>query len=361
MVLCVGGLALEEAPVSPSSLYQQHPQLAKGARALVDRLPSSHPGQHFSSSSLYLTVREYALAHSSDSRLEVLATDTLATNLALVLRNRQTGATLMALIDRLTGQDLEKMVGEVGGRQGGHQGSYGPRLALSMVGSYADRAGVSLALLAPVLQTLHLHPLHLELELACLGELATLPNTSPPLPALPGLAVSLRTGEIFPLADCSMDRGPDLALRTARTLAASGDRVPGMLSVYDSSREQLTIGPFTYEPMRAVDVWLEQGDSFLLSSLCPCPEAVGPAFAHQLRSALLLVREHPYPSVTLFPSDCPRLYTKQAGQWSPLHSKLPWPQHALKPESFPSLQGCHFKTEPMPWQSFPAAHCQAFF
>ena len=37
-----------------------------------------------------------------------------------------------------------------------------------------------------------------------------------------------------------------------------------VLEVYDCAREELQIGPFTYEPMRAVDIWLQQTDEFLL-------------------------------------------------------------------------------------------------
>merc|ERR1712107_741013 len=125
----------------------------------------------------------------------------------------------------------------------------------------------------------------LDLSLVCLGDVATVRDATPPMLALPGVGVNLRTGEVFPIADSSMERGPDLNLRTARTLAASGGKVPGMLSVYDCLREQLAIGPFTYEPMRAVDIWLGQPDDFLVQSLCPCPEAVGQNFAGQLRAA----------------------------------------------------------------------------
>ena len=365
MVLHVDGTILDEAPPCAAVLYHQFPQLRESARRLVASLASSRPGSTYSATGLYLTAREYAVAQSSDTRLEVLATDSLGCNLAIVMRNPATGHTLLAQVDRLTASDLDAMTAALV-----PQHSYSSRLNLSLVGSYQDRAGVALSLLAPVLSSLHHHPHHFDLTLVCLGELATVRDATPPMPVLPGVGVNLRTGEVFPIADCSMERGPDLNLRTARTLAASGDKVPGMLSVYDCLREQLAIGPFTYEPMRAVDIWLGQPDDFLVQSLCPCPEAVGQGFARQLRAALQLVKEHPYPSVTLFHSDCPRLYSKaHDGAWSALHGsgKLPWysqhSQQVVKAEAFPSLAGCHFKSEPMPWQSFPhtALHSQAFF
>ena len=387
MVLYVSGTPLSEAPPCPSALYQQFPGLREGASRLVRQMAGAARGADYNRVSLYVTTREFATARSSDSRLEMLATDSLANNLAIVLRNNSTGHTLLAQVDRLTSSDVDAMTSSLSPQHG-----FSSPLSLSLVGSYQDRAGVSLSLLAPILSTLHHHPHHLDLEVVCIGDMATSPQaSSTPLPALPGLAVSLRTGELFPLADCSMEHGPDMDLRTARTLAASGDKVPGMLAVYDCQREQLSVGPFTWEPMRAVDIWLGQGDDFLVQSLCPCPESLGQGYPQQLRAALSLVKSHPYPSVTLFPSDSPRLYAKaQGGQWVALQqvntatvglvpiiltlsslqapSKLSWyPGPPVKSESFPclptsSLASCHFKTEPLPWQATTAPWTsQAFF
>merc|ERR1712025_815782 len=112
-------------------------------------------------------------------------------------------------------------------------------------------------------------------------------------------------------------------IRTARTLTG-GEKV-GMFNIYDCVREELTVGPFTYSPMRAVDIWLQQSDQFLLQSLSPCPEAVQDpqAFVRRLRNSLNLVRAHPYPSVTIFPANQSRTYSRAAsGVWS-LHIEKP--------------------------------------
>merc|ERR1711935_245633 len=103
-----------------------------------------------------------------------------------------------------------------------------------------------------------------------------------------GVAVDGKTGELF-LAKFP-DKGPDMDLRIARTLCTgdSESKVPGMLNIYDSTRGHLVVGPFTYSPMRAVDIWLQQTDQFLLQSLSPCPEAVEDpqAFVRRLRNSL---------------------------------------------------------------------------
>jgi protein N-terminal asparagine amidohydrolase len=90
-----------------------------------------------------------------------------------------------------------------------------------------------------------------------------------------------------------------------------------MLEVYDCSREELRIGPFSYEPMRAVDIWLQQSDDFLLQSLSSSPDVAPPHFVPHLRSTLKRIKDDPYPSVTLFHNNLPRYYRKDdvTGQW----------------------------------------------
>merc|ERR1712113_446324 len=85
----------------------------------------------------------------------------------------------------------------------------------------------------------------------------------------------------------------------ARTLTG-GDKV-GMLEVYDCIHEEMVIGPFTYSPMRAVDIWLGQSDQFLLQSLSPCPEAIEEPerFTAQLRDTLRVIK-----SIHILQSPC---------------------------------------------------------
>ena len=93
--------------------------------------------------------------------------------------------------------------------------------------------------------------------------------------------------------------------------------------IYDCSREELRIGPFSYEPMRAVDIWLQQSDEFLLQSLSSVPEVVPPHFVQQLRTTLKRIKDDPYPAVTIFNSNCPRYYRKDSnlGHWLRVHHK----------------------------------------
>ena len=98
MVLHMSGSPLSEAPSCPSALYQQLPGLREGASRLVRQVAGAARGADYNRVSLYVTTREFATARSSDSRLEMLATDSLANNLAIVLRNNSTGHTLLAQV-----------------------------------------------------------------------------------------------------------------------------------------------------------------------------------------------------------------------------------------------------------------------
>ena len=79
-----------------------------------------------------------------------------------------------------------------------------------------------------------------------------------------------------------------------------------MIDIYACGREELRIGPFSYEPMRAVDIWLGQADEFILQNLHVCPEVAPQTFIPLLRQALKIIKQHPYPSVSIFGSNSPR-------------------------------------------------------
>lgn len=79
------------------------------------------------------------------------------------------------------------------------------------------------------------------------------------LPIVTGAAANVKTGNIFPAS--FLDRGPDNLLRSSRILARGS---PEMLEIYDSSVGFLKVGPFNYEPVRGIDLWLKSGDELIL-------------------------------------------------------------------------------------------------
>ena len=292
------------------------------------------------------------------------------------------GSTLLSHVDRLSSEDLETMITALTG-----QTYCSSRLQISVVGGFQDSKNVSQSLLIPILATIQKNPHYFELVQLAVGEAVTTVNREGvPIPLVSGLGVNVKTGDIFPAVFA--DKGPDMDLRIARTLTG-GEKV-GMLEVYDCIHEEMVIGPFTYSPMRAVVIWLGQSDQFLLQSLSPCPEAIEEPerFTAQLRDTLRVIKEHPYPSVTLFPSNNSRTYRKDTGTgvWiarsnvnnnvtsttTTTASATSWyPQHYIKTEAATisyktessaaaltyktdpafNLNNFHFKHEAMPWQS----------
>lgn len=234
---------------------------------------------------------------------------------------------------------------------------------------------------SPISGTIHANPHYFEVGQLCVGEACTsvARDTGLALPLVTGVGLSLKTGELFPAM--FTDKGPDMDLRLARTLTG-GEKV-GMLAVYDCVHEEMVIGPFTYSPMRAVDIWLQQNDQFLLQSLSPCPEAIEDKerFTASLRATLRVIKEHPYPSVTLFPANNSRNYRKDnnTGHWvarssnnnvsvstaaptSTTAAAAWYPQQYIKTEASLSYKeaGLGYKAESLTYKTDPAFNINNF-
>ncbi|XP_024049956.2 protein N-terminal asparagine amidohydrolase isoform X2 [Terrapene carolina triunguis] len=146
----------------------------------------------------------------------------------------------------------------------------------------------------------------------CVTELNDRKEKDNHFPIIYGIAVNVKTAEIFHAT--FPDKGPDEDLRSARMLTGSP-----MTNIYDAKREQLHIGPYFWMPFPHVDFWLEQDDKQILQNLSTSPLAEPPHFVSHLRSTLLFLKEHPFPNDSLFPNRKPRLYKKtEEGLWERL-------------------------------------------
>jgi len=338
MVLTIDGKALEDYPHSVGSLLQHNPTLKENsARLVADKTQVVGPG-----SMLYVSTREYATTYPHDNKVSILGTDDFTTNIAVLVRHSGSGAVGLTQLDRVNEEGLVAMLQRISSLSYGYEG----RMELHLVGAFSDTKGISAAIIHSCLSTLHRVRTTLELVTCCVGELCTVRRNGAPWPLIYGLGVNVKTGDIFPAQ--FTDKGPDMDLRAARTL--TGGEGVGLIDLYDVNREELKIGPFSYEPMRAVDIWLQQGDEFLLQSLSSCPEVSPPSFLPQLRSALKRIKQDPYPAVSVFGSNQPRLYRKDdlTGHWVRLNKE---PDSWASP---PSLQHHNFKQEPVPpWPAIP--------
>jgi len=312
MVLLINGVPLEEAPRDVAAFISQYPHFKESASRLCSMKPETC-GPH---GLIYVFAREFAVTHPHDNKISVMGTDDITTSHIIVIKHSGSGAIGLTQIDRYFNDDsISNMIQRIQSLSYHYEG----RLQLHLIGGFSDSRRISHALSISLLQMLHKNRCDLDLETCCIGDLCTLNRNGIAWPIIYGIGVNVKTGDIFP-AQFS-EKGPDMDIRYARTLTG-GDNV-GLLEVYDCSREELRIGPFSYEPMRAVDIWLQQSDDFLLQSLSSVPEVVPPHFVQQLRTTLKRIKDDPYPAVTIFNTNNPRYYRKDtpSGHWVRIHHK----------------------------------------
>ena len=244
----------------------------------VSSLPVSH-----STKLLYLASGEYAMVYDYDTSIDIIGSDTSHNNTVLVIL-RSTYSTLVCNASHISTSDMDMMISTM---------DTNTMVQMTMVAGYQCQAMV-MSILSNIMSSKYL----VELGSLYLG------------PVVSGVGVHIKTGDI--IATVFSDKGPDMDLRTARTLAGGQDAA--LLNIYNSTMEELMIGPFTYSPMRSVDIWLQMTDEFLLSNLSHNGEDVS-----ILRSALSLIKNHPYPCVTIFRHNRGRCYRRDhySGGWQP--------------------------------------------
>nr|XP_054499491.1 protein N-terminal asparagine amidohydrolase isoform X3 [Agelaius phoeniceus] len=166
-----------------------------------------------------------------------------------------------------------------------------------------------------------LQPEDVHLVTFCVTELNDREEQDIHFPIIYGIAVNVKTAEIFPAT--FPVKGPDEDLRSAHTLTGAPPWLPlqpplflQLTNIYDAKTEQLRIGPYFWGPFPHVDFWLEQDDAQILQNLSTSPLAEPPHFVSHIRSTLTFLKEHPFPSRSLFPDRKPRIYKKnEEGLW----------------------------------------------
>jgi len=305
MVLFVNGVLIEEPlPIDTRTLFHNYPQLKDGAAQLL-AIQTKVIG---TVGVLYVNQREFAATVPHDKNVNILGTDDVTTCCAVVVRHRTSGAVALGHFDGSSVDDgISGMIGRVQELSLGYPES---RLELSLVGSYSDPRGYSEELASVILHALHKNPLELDLVQCCICELNTSLRGNCRWPIAYGIGVNTKTGDIFPAN--FPEKGPDMPLRNARHFTGSHE----MLDIYDCNLGLMKIGPFHYEPLRGVDLWLQQTDDFILKHLSTAPEVEPNHFVLQARASLKHIREHPFPAVTVFPDNRPRYFRRdENGLW----------------------------------------------
>ncbi|KAL6264028.1 protein N-terminal asparagine amidohydrolase [Pogonomyrmex barbatus] len=309
MVLVVGGVVLqEEIPVDSRSLYATHPIYRESA-AQLHSIPAKLVGP---AGLLYVQQREMAATLPHDKNVSILGSDDMTTCIIVIVRHSGSGATALAHLDGSGTEDaaaaMIQRVTELAGE------FIGGRLELQLVGGYSDPRNYSEELFYNILSAFHKQPVEIDLTLCCVGELNTTVRGGIHWPLIYGIGLNIKTGEIFPAT--FPDKGPDQALRSARQLTG-GQQV---LDIYDCNLGLLRIGPFNYDPLRGVDLWLAQSDQFILQHLSTSPEVEQPHFVQQVRATLKYIQDNQFPAVTVFRDNRPHYYGRDetSGLWQPV-------------------------------------------
>lgn len=307
MVLVINGIIQEDPPPDSGTLFLNHPSLIQSAEQLL-----SIPQKVVCPSGLlYVRQREMAVTTPFDKCVTLVGSDDVTTCIIIILRHSGSGAVGLAHLDgACTDECVMNMVQRIQELSLGYQeGIY----ELFLVGGYADSRHYSEDLFYSIMYSFHKQPIEVHLLVTCVGEKNTTIRNGLNYPIAYGVAVNIKTREIF--AATFPDKGPEKALRVARQLTG-GQQV---LDIYDCTSGVLRIGPFNYEPLRGVDLWLEQSDEFILQHLSTTPDVEPNHFVPEIRAALKYIHDHPFPAVTVFRDNQPRCYRRDehTGLWTP--------------------------------------------
>ncbi|XP_014257486.1 protein N-terminal asparagine amidohydrolase isoform X2 [Cimex lectularius] len=309
MVVLVGGTPLEEPLPDARTLHHLHPMFRETANQLIS-IPSKVVGPI---GLLYVMQREMAVTVPHDKNVNIIGSDDFTTCIVVVLRHTGSGAVGLAHCD---GAGIEEGVLSLVSRvQELAMGYPEGRLQLQFVGGYSDPHHFSEELFYTLIHAFHKQPVEVELTNVCVGELNTTVRSGIHWPIIYGIAVNVKTGEVFPAT--FPDKGPECALRGARHITG-GQQI---LDVYDCSLGLLRIGPFNYHPLRGAELWLAQPDEFILQHLSTSPDIEPPNFVMQIRAVLKYIHEHPFPAVTVFRDSRPLYFRRdeRSGVWIPFN------------------------------------------
>ncbi|XP_015498454.1 protein N-terminal asparagine amidohydrolase isoform X3 [Parus major] len=302
MPLLVNGTRVDLARPT-GDMIRAHPHLEEKAKLL-----RSQPAQIVEPKGLlYVQQREFAVTTPKDGSVSILGSDDATTCHIVVLRHTGSGATCLTHCD---GSDTEAEVSLIMSSVKSFSNSTGcGRLEVHLVGGFNDDRQLSQKLTNQLLRAFDLQPEDVHLVTFCVTELNDREEQDIHFPIIYGIAVNVKTAEIFPAT--FPEKGPDEDLRSAHVLTGAP-----LTNIYDAKTEQLQIGPYFWGPFPHVDFWLEQDDAQILQNLSTSPLAEPPHFVSHIRSTLTFLKEHPFPSRSLFPDRKPRIYKKnEEGLW----------------------------------------------
>ncbi|XP_059168986.1 protein N-terminal asparagine amidohydrolase-like isoform X2 [Physella acuta] len=245
----------------------------------------------------------------NNKTVSVLGSEDATTCHIAVMRHTGSGATSMIHFDGCsTAQGLEAMITIVSNLT---QNMSSGRLELHLVGGFLDDQLNSHTVSNKILKALCECQHEIHLVTACITHFNTVyKHHNKPFPAIYGVAVNIETGEIFPAT--FPDKGPDLALRSARHFTGGKDNI----IIYDPHMHELTIGPFDYSGMPNLDFFLSLTNRDIRKFLSTSPDQEPEGFEDNVRTTLKWLNDFPEPLKSVFKNGAPRRYVKDPfGAW----------------------------------------------
>ncbi|XP_054990630.1 protein N-terminal asparagine amidohydrolase [Sorex araneus] len=290
-------------PQAAGDLARAHPRLEERARLLRAQCVEPVGPQGL----LYVQQRELAVTSPEDGSVSILGSDDATTCHFVILRHTGSGATCLTHCDGSdTRAEVPLIISSV---KAFSKRAQRGRLEVHLVGGFSDGRQLSQKLTHQLLSEFDRQEDDIHLMTLCVTELNDREENKNHFPVIYGIAVNIKTAEIYRAS--FQDRGPEEQLRSARALTGGP-----MVSIYDAKTEQLRIGPYSWTPFPHVDFWLQQDDKQILENLSTSPLAEPPHFVEHIRSALKFLKKHPSPADTLFPGNRALLYRKNGdGLW----------------------------------------------
>uniref|UniRef100_A0A914URZ4 Protein N-terminal asparagine amidohydrolase n=1 Tax=Plectus sambesii TaxID=2011161 RepID=A0A914URZ4_9BILA len=257
---------------------------------------------------LYIHQNEFAIAYANDERTLWLGSGDATTCHIVILRQKETGATLLSHVDSSAD---ERMIARFVSSMRKAVTQFGEytkpwRFDLWLFGGFTDAKGYSSETSSLLLAEFHKASISIDLQVACITKLNTAMRDGQPVPRITGVAICLKSGQVVPAIFA--DRGPDLPLRMTSC-------TEGMRNVYDYERSVMSIQPFLYWPISRAGRLLSMSDEWFLQNLSTSPHCEPADFVANMRASIQFAIDNPSPE-KLF-NGRPREYQRdnQTGRW----------------------------------------------
>ncbi|KAI4899543.1 hypothetical protein NFI96_016153, partial [Prochilodus magdalenae] len=281
---------------STAELFSRYSHLKENAKEFRSKPPVTVDPKCL----LYVQQREFAATTPADNSVSVFGSADATTCHLVVLRHTDSvfPAWCRSTIRFLVSSDSSFVFTIV---------EFGV-LELHLVGGFDDDSKTSHKLSLNILAAFQKQKEDIHLETCCITDMNDVVVDGINRPVVYGIAVNVKTGEVFPAS--FPHRGPAEDLRSARTFMGGQ-----MAEVYDSTKEQIKIGPCRWAPNRDIAFWLAQDDDTILQYLSTSPYAEPPHFVQHIKSTIQFLLDHPSADA-LFPGGQPQRFQRtEQGEW----------------------------------------------